>query len=102
MPLIRHTYELLVTILSQWEFVYLDKHGQLIQNAIKRGLADADADARSFSRKAFGFFRDHFPLLADALLLTLDASKKKTLLVSDRIISFIIENQSFRNTFNSG
>jgi len=76
----RHTYELLVILLSQWEFFYLDKHGQLIHNVIKRGLSDADAEARSFSRKAFGFFRDHFPLLADALLSTLDASKKKTLL----------------------
>ncbi|CAF3365569.1 unnamed protein product [Rotaria sp. Silwood1] len=76
----RHTYELLITMLSQWDFVYLDKHGQLIHNVIKKGLFDADADARSYSRKAFGFFRDHFPLLADALLASLDASKKKTLL----------------------
>jgi len=80
--MIRHTYELLVVMLSQWDYVYLDKHGQLIHNAIKKGLSDADAEARSYSRKAFGFFRDHFSLLADALLASLDASKKKTLLVS--------------------
>lgn len=99
----RHTYELLVILLSQWEFFYLDKHGQLIHNVIKRGLSDADAEARSFSRKAFGFFRDHFPLLADALLSTLDASKKKTLLVSHRLISLFIHlENSFRNTFNQG
>jgi hypothetical protein len=69
-------------MLSQWDFVYLEKHGQLIHNGIKKGLSDADADARSLARKAFGLFRDHFPLLADALLASLDASKKKTLLVS--------------------
>jgi hypothetical protein len=69
-------------MLTQWDFIYLDKHGQLIHNVIKKGLSDADADARSCARKAFGFFRDHFSLLADALLSTLDASKKKTLLVS--------------------
>ena len=78
----RHTYELLVILLSQWDFVYLDRHGQLIHNVIKRGLSDADADARSNARKAFGLFRDQFPVLADALLTSLDAAKKKTLLVS--------------------
>ncbi|CAF1603182.1 unnamed protein product [Adineta ricciae] len=76
----RHTFELLVIMLSQWDSVYLDKHGQLIHNAIKKGLSDADADARSYARKAFGHFRDRFSLLADALLASLDASKKKTLL----------------------
>jgi len=69
-------------MLTQWDFVYMEKHGQLIYNAIKKGLSDADADARSHARKAFGHFRDHFPLLADALLASLDAAKKKTLLVS--------------------
>ena len=66
----------------------MDKHGQLIHNAIKKGLSDADAEARSFARKGFGFFRDHFPILADALLASLDASKKKTLLVSAENIFF--------------
>jgi CLIP-associating protein 1/2 len=76
----RQAYELLVVMLSQWDSIYLDKHGQLIHNSIKKGLSDADGDARSNARKAFGLFRDHFPLLADALLASLDAAKKKTLL----------------------
>ena len=61
--------------------MYLEKHGQLIYEAIRKGLSDADADARSHARRAFGLFRDHFPLLADTLLTSLDASKKKILLV---------------------
>ena len=69
-------------MLTQWDLIYLDKHGQLIHNVIKKGLSDADADARCNARKAFGLFRDSFPLLADALLASLDAAKKKTLLVS--------------------
>ncbi len=68
-------------MLSQWDIIYLDKHGQLIHDAIKKGLSDADGDARSHSRKSFRFFRDHFPLLAEALLTSLDASKKKMLMV---------------------
>jgi CLIP-associating protein 1/2 len=78
---IRHTYELLIIVLSQWDFSYLEKHGQLFRDVIKKGLSDADADARSHARKAFGLFRDHFSLLAEALLTSLDAAKKKTLMV---------------------
>ncbi len=59
----------------------MDKHGQLIHDVIKKGLSDADADARSLARKAFRRFRDHFPLLADILLASLDSSKKKALMV---------------------
>ena len=76
---------MLVILLTQWDFIYLEKHGQLIYNIIQRGLSDADAEARSNSRKAFASFRDHFPLLADTLLSSLDASKKKTLLVRRRL-----------------
>ena len=80
----RHTYELLVIILSNWDFGFMEKHGQLIHDAIKRGLSDADADARSFARKSFGLFRDHFTSLAEILLASLDASKRKTLMVCHR------------------
>lgn len=78
----RHTFELLVVILSDWNFNNLEKHGQLLHDAIKKGLSDADCDARSFARRSFTFFRDLFPTLSDALLSTLDPSKKKMLLVS--------------------
>lgn len=77
----RYTYELLTIMLNQWDLVYLDKHGQLIHDAVKKGLSDADAEARVFARKAFQPFREQFPTLADALLATLDSSKKKALLV---------------------
>ncbi|CAF2090997.1 unnamed protein product [Rotaria magnacalcarata] len=76
----RQTYELLVIMLSNWDFSFLEKHGQLIHNGIKKGLSDADAEARINARKAFGFFREHFPALAETLLASLDASKKKALL----------------------
>ena len=77
----RHTFELLVTILSQWDFIYLEKHGQLMHDVIKKGLSDADVETRSNTRKAFGLFRDQFSTLADALLASLEPSKKKTLMV---------------------
>jgi CLIP-associating protein 1/2 len=72
---------LLVIILSEWDYIYLDKHGQLIHDAIKKGLSDADSDARSNARRSFRFFREHFSLLADALLASLELSKRKALMV---------------------
>ncbi len=80
----RHTYEVLIIMLSEWDFVYLEKNGQLIHDAIKKGLSDADAEARSHARKAFGLFREHFPSLADILLASLDSVKKKALMVSEK------------------
>jgi hypothetical protein len=68
-------------MLSDWDFIYLDKHGQLIHDAIKKGLSDADPTARSHARKSFGIFREQFPLLADILFNSLESSTKKTLLV---------------------
>lgn len=59
----------------------MDKHGQLIHDAVKKGLSDADPEARSHARNAFPSFREQFPVLADALIVTLEPSKKKTLLV---------------------
>ncbi|CAF1218202.1 unnamed protein product, partial [Adineta ricciae] len=76
----RQAYELTVIMLSHWDLVYMEKYGQLLHDAIKKGLSDADAEARSNARKAFGSFRDQFPTLADALLASLDSSKKKTLM----------------------
>jgi hypothetical protein len=38
-------------LLQTWEIYHLEKHVQLIQTCIKKGLADADQEARVFSRK---------------------------------------------------
>ncbi|CAF0724124.1 unnamed protein product [Didymodactylos carnosus] len=76
----RHTCELLLHMLSHWDRTHLDKHGQLIHDSIKKSLSDPDPEARQNARKAFGLFREYFSQLADQLLNTLDASKKKMLL----------------------
>ena len=86
----RHTYELLVIMFAEWDIAYMEKHGQLIHDVIKKGLSDADAEARSLARKAFGSFREHFPILADALLATLDPAKKKALMVCRKIFHRMI------------
>ena len=65
--------------MQTWDTHHLEKHVQLIQTCIKKGLADADQEARVISRKAFWSFNSHYPTLADNLLASLDAKTQKLL-----------------------
>ena len=71
--------ECLYLMLTNWPTHTLDKHNQLLQDSIKKGLADADAEARSFSRKAFWGYSSHFKQQADHLFHSLDPVKQKVL-----------------------
>lgn len=71
--------ECLYLMLTNWPTSTLDKHNQLLQDSIKKGLADADAEARSFSRKAFWGYSNHFKQQADHLFHSLDPVKQKVL-----------------------
>ena len=71
--------ECLYLMLTNWPTHTLDKHNQLLQDSIKKGLADADAEARSFSRKAFWGYSNHFKQQADHLFYSLDPVKQKVL-----------------------
>lgn len=71
--------EYLNQLLSTWEAHYLERSVQLIFVAIKKGLNDADPEARVFSRKAFWAFQSHFPSQADTLFNSLDKKVKNLL-----------------------
>ncbi|XP_012939187.1 CLIP-associating protein 1-A, partial [Aplysia californica] len=75
----RFSCEFVNQILHSWPTHSLEKHIAILQDAIKRGISDADSEARAHSRKAFWGFADHFKSQADALLNSLDASKQKML-----------------------
>lgn len=47
----RSCCEFLEQILTQWSRHSLEKHIPILQDAIKKGIADADPDARVTSRK---------------------------------------------------
>ena len=51
----------------------------ILQEAIKRGVADADPDARTFARKAYWGFADHFKDQADVLLNSLEGVHRRML-----------------------
>jgi len=75
----RYSCEFLNQLLQTWDTHHLDKHLALIQTCIKKGIADADQEARVFSRKAFWSFSSHYPQQADNLLLSFDVKTQKML-----------------------
>ncbi|CAG5119353.1 unnamed protein product, partial [Candidula unifasciata] len=75
----RYSLEFVNQILHSWPTHCLEKHIAILQDAIKKGINDADLEARAHSRKAFWGFADHFKSQADALLNSLDPSKQKML-----------------------
>ncbi|XP_064594427.1 CLIP-associating protein 1-like isoform X2 [Liolophura sinensis] len=90
----RYCFEFINHILHTWPTHFLEKHIALLQDAIKRGISDADSDARAFARKAFWGFADHFRDQADALLNNLDPAKKK-------MLEGELSNSSSNNSLNS-
>ena len=47
----RHCCEFLDQLLHTWPTSCLEKHVAILQDAIKKGIADADPDARQIARK---------------------------------------------------
>lgn len=80
-PIRRHCCEMLTMILGEWnrkEFGSDDNVHQL-QTALRRGMEDADAEARAFAREAFYAFHEQFPKEGEELLNQLDVSKRRML-----------------------
>ncbi|XP_025994231.1 CLIP-associating protein 1-A isoform X3 [Solenopsis invicta] len=72
--------EYLALILQTWPTQILQKHVTILSDALKKGIADSDAEARAFARKSYWAFKNHFPEQAEILLNTLDASYKRSLM----------------------
>ncbi|XP_026473636.1 CLIP-associating protein isoform X3 [Ctenocephalides felis] len=71
--------DILSELLEQWSTNCLEKNVLPIRDAIKKGIADADPDARKYSRKSFWQFKRHYPDIADAMYNTLDITQQKAL-----------------------
>ncbi|KMQ98190.1 clip-associating protein [Lasius niger] len=63
-----------------WPTQILQKHITVLPDALKKGIADSDPEARVFARKSFWAFKNHFPEQAEILLNNLDASYKRSLM----------------------
>ncbi|XP_070175260.1 CLIP-associating protein 1-like isoform X3 [Littorina saxatilis] len=90
----RQACELLNQLVHAWGTHTLEKHIALLQDSIRRGINDADSEARVFARKAFWGFAEHFKSQADALLSSLEPSKQK-------MLQGELSNSSSNNSLNS-
>lgn len=71
--------EFLDQLLHTWQTAPLEKHQLILQATIKKGLSDADSEARVFARRAFWGYAEHFRSQADGFLHQLDSQKQKLL-----------------------
>ncbi|XP_074652208.1 CLIP-associating protein 1-B-like isoform X3 [Tubulanus polymorphus] len=90
----KYTCDFLEQLLHTWPTHTLERHIANLQDAIKRGINDADADARAKARKAFWGFANHFKDQADSLLNSLEPAKK-------RMLEGEMSNSSSNNSLNS-
>ncbi|KAK5874794.1 hypothetical protein CesoFtcFv8_027350 [Champsocephalus esox] len=116
----RRCFEFLEQLLQEWQISSLERHGTVLMETIKKGIHDADAEARSVARKCYWSYQAHFRREADQLFQSLEASYQKALQAhqsggensvtslpaSDRSSSSSQESLSrpppVKNTFGSG
>ncbi|XP_022178284.1 CLIP-associating protein 1-like [Myzus persicae] len=67
-------------ILRTWPTQAIERHLIILQDCIKKGIADADSNARVLSRKAYWEFCELFPEHGEILLNKLEPAYRKILL----------------------
>ncbi|XP_058233383.1 CLIP-associating protein 2 isoform X36 [Hemibagrus wyckioides] len=75
----RRCYEFLDLLLQEWQTHSLERHAAVLVDSIKKGIRDADSEARVEARKAYWGLRSHFPMEAESLYNSLESSYQKTL-----------------------
>ncbi|KAF7211248.1 transcript variant X23 [Nothobranchius furzeri] len=75
----RRCYDFLDLLLQEWQTHSLERHTAVLVESIKKGIRDADSEARVEARKAYWGLRNHFPADADALYNSLESSYQRTL-----------------------
>uniref|UniRef100_A0A8C6MHR9 Cytoplasmic linker associated protein 1 n=1 Tax=Nothobranchius furzeri TaxID=105023 RepID=A0A8C6MHR9_NOTFU len=75
----RRCFEFLDLILQEWQTSGLERHGAVLMETIKKGIHDADADARSVARKCYWGFYGHFSREAELLFQGLESSYQRAL-----------------------
>uniref|UniRef100_A0A671QNT8 CLIP-associating protein 2 n=1 Tax=Sinocyclocheilus anshuiensis TaxID=1608454 RepID=A0A671QNT8_9TELE len=75
----RRCYDFLDLLLQEWQTHSLERHVAVLVDSIKKGIKDADSEARVEARKTYWGLRAHFPGEADSLYNSLESSYQKTL-----------------------
>ncbi|XP_062552162.1 CLIP-associating protein isoform X7 [Armigeres subalbatus] len=69
--------EIMILLFDEWPTKALEKNSLILRDALRKGLSDADGEARRHSRCAFWSFRRHFQDLADSLYSSLDSATQR-------------------------
>ncbi|XP_035005985.2 CLIP-associating protein 1-B isoform X14 [Hippoglossus stenolepis] len=75
----RRCFEFLDLLLQEWHTSSLERHGTVLMETLKKGIHDADAEARSGARKCYWSFHGHFSREAEQLFQGLESSYQKAL-----------------------
>ncbi|XP_051797599.1 CLIP-associating protein 1-A-like isoform X14 [Acanthochromis polyacanthus] len=75
----RRCFEFMDLLLHEWQTSALERHGAVLMETIKKGIHDADAEARSVARKCYWGFHAHFSREAELLFQGLESSYQKAL-----------------------
>ncbi|XP_044311211.1 CLIP-associating protein 2 isoform X9 [Varanus komodoensis] len=75
----RRSFEFLDLLLQEWQTHSLERHAAVLVETIKKGIHDADAEARVEARKTYLGLRNHFPGEAEALYNNLEPSYQRSL-----------------------
>ncbi|KAM8904974.1 CLIP-associating protein 1-B-like isoform 2-T2 [Spinachia spinachia] len=75
----RRCFEFLELLLHDWNTGSLERHVTVAMETIKKGIHDADAEARSVARRCFWRFHGHFRQEAELLFQGLESSYQKAL-----------------------
>ncbi|XP_041925903.1 CLIP-associating protein 1a isoform X33 [Alosa sapidissima] len=75
----RRCYEFLDLMLTEWPGNTLEKHVAVLSETIRKGIHDADSEARSIARKCYWSFHGHYGREAEHLYQALESSYQKAL-----------------------
>ncbi|KAM3862022.1 CLIP-associating protein 1a [Diretmus argenteus] len=75
----RRSYEFLDLMLQEWHTNTLERHVAVLTETIKKGIHDADSEARSIARKCYWGFHGHYSREAEHLFQALESTYQKAL-----------------------
>ncbi|XP_016058907.1 PREDICTED: CLIP-associating protein 1 isoform X5 [Miniopterus natalensis] len=75
----RRCFEFLDLLLQEWQTHSLERHISVLAETIKKGIHDADSEARIEARKCYWGFHSHFSREAEHLYHNLESSYQKAL-----------------------
>uniref|UniRef100_A0A3Q2P8J0 Cytoplasmic linker associated protein 1a n=1 Tax=Fundulus heteroclitus TaxID=8078 RepID=A0A3Q2P8J0_FUNHE len=75
----RRCYEFLDLMLQEWHTNTLERHVAVLTETIRKGIHDADSEARSIARKCYWGFHGHYSREAEHLFHALESTYQKAL-----------------------